>query len=230
MKLAFLLLVLINLVLLAWQQGTFGRYTERGREPERVARQVEPERIRVLTEKDVQALRERAAPPPTSALEPTVAQARACVEFGDFGAADSARAEKALAALSPAVKLNARQVEVPGWYMVYLPSHKTGAEAERRADELRKLGVADLQVLGENAPLKFGISLGSFRDPGAAKTRVAALEALGVKGVRLGERPFTVVLTRFQLRDLDAAATQHLAALRAEYPAQSVRACAAPGG
>lgn len=228
MKLAFLLLVLVNVVLFAWQQGTFGRFAERGREPERVARQVEPERVRVLTEKDVQALRERAAPPPGSAVGLNAAQA--CFEFGDFGAGDSARVERALLALSPAVKVSARQVEVPGWIMVYLPPHQTAAEAERRADELRRLGVTDLQVLGESAPLKFGISLGSFRDPNAARARVAALEALGVKGVRTGERPSTAVLTRFQLRDLDAGAVQQLATLRSEYPAQTVRACAAPGG
>lgn len=61
MKLAFLVLLLLNLALLAWQQGVFGRVGEGGREPERVARQVEAERFRVLSEKQVQKLRERAS-------------------------------------------------------------------------------------------------------------------------------------------------------------------------
>jgi hypothetical protein len=60
MKLAFLILLLLNLALLAWQQGVFGRVGESGREPERVARQIEAERFRVLSEKEVQKLRERA--------------------------------------------------------------------------------------------------------------------------------------------------------------------------
>jgi hypothetical protein len=35
-------------------------------------------------------------------------------------------------------------------------------------------------------------------------------------------------LTRFQLRELDAAASRQLAALRSEFPAQTLRPCA-PG-
>jgi hypothetical protein len=109
--------------------------------------------------------------------------------------------------------------------MVYLPPHKSWAEAERRAEELRKLGVKDLLVMSENAPLKFAISLGSFRDAEAAKSHLAALEKLGVKGVRMSDRSSTVVLKRFQLRELDAAASRQLATLRSEFPAQTLRPC-----
>src|SRR5512141_2402225 len=207
MKLAFLLLVLLNLVLFAWQQGAFGRYGEGGREPERVARQVEPERIRVLTEKEVQTLRERALQN-SGVIDLNAAQA--CVEFGDFGPGESARAEKALATLGATVKTSQRPVEAPGWYMVYLPPFKTWSEAERRAEELRKLGVRDMLVMNENSAMKFGISLGSFRDPNAAKAHLAALEKMGIKGVRIADKPSTITLTRFQLRDLDGAAAQQL--------------------
>jgi hypothetical protein len=224
MKLAFLLLVLVNVALFAWQQGVFGRYGDGGREPERVARQVEPERIRVLTEKEVQTLRERAKQA-SGALELNAAQA--CVEFGDFSAGEAVRAEKALAALGAVVKVSSTPVEAPGWYVVYLPPFKTLAEAERRADELRKLGIKDMMVMNESSAMKFAISLGSFRDPNAAKAHLAALEKTGIKGVRIADRPSTLTLTRFQLRDLDAAAAQQLATLRGEFPAQSVRGCPA---
>jgi hypothetical protein len=222
MKLAFLLLVLVNLVLFAWQQGAFGRHGEPGREPERVARQIEPERFRVLTEPEAQALRERATQG-SGPLDLNVAQA--CLEFGDFGTAEAARVERALAAMSPPVKLEARPVDAPGWYMVFLPPHRTWAEAERRAEELRKLGVKDLMVMNESAPLKFAISLGSFRDPAAAKAHLASLEKLGVKGVRMSERPSGGSLTRFVLRDVDAAAARQLSALRSDYPAQALQPC-----
>lgn len=224
MKLAFLLLVLVNVLLFAWQHGVFGRYGNGGREPERVARQVEPERIRVLTEKDVQTLRERAKQN-SGVLDLNLAQA--CVEYGDFSAGEAARAEKALAALPAAVKVSTTAVEAPGWYMVYLPPFKTLADAERRAEDLRKLGVRDLLVMNENSAMKFGISLGSFRDPNTAKAHLAALEKTGIKGVRIADRPSTITLTRFQLRDLDATAAQQLGALRGEFPAQAIRACPA---
>ena len=71
MKLVFLILLMLNLALLAWQQGAFGRLAEGGREPERLTRQVQPERFRVLSEKEVQKLRERAS---QAKSEPTIGQ------------------------------------------------------------------------------------------------------------------------------------------------------------
>jgi hypothetical protein len=224
MKLAFLLLMLVNVLLFAWQHGVFGDYGSGGREPERVARQIEPERVRVLTEKDVQALRERARQN-SGVLDLNTAQA--CLEFGDFGAGEAARAEKALAALAPAVKMSVTPIDAPGWYMVYLPPFKTLAEAERRAEDLRKLGIKDMLVMNENSAMKFAISLGSFRDPNSAKAHLAALEKNGIKGVRLADRPSTITLTRFQVRDLDAAAVRQLATLRGDFPAQTLRSCPA---
>lgn len=223
MKLAFLLLLLVNLALFAWQQGAFGRFTESGREPERVARQIEAERFRVLSEAEVQKLRERATQNKPAGID--LAAAQSCIEFGDFGPSDAARAESALAALALGSRMSSRNVEVAGFYMVYVPPFKTRAEADRRAEELRKLGVKELLVIGENGPLRFGIGLGSFRDADTAKSHLAALEKLGVKGARVSDKPSVVNATRFQLRELDAAAAQQLAAIRKDFPAQTVRPC-----
>ena len=74
MKLAFLILLLVNLALFAWQQGAFGRIGESGREPERVARQIEAERFRVLSEKEVQRLRERASQAKSGGTDSTIGQ------------------------------------------------------------------------------------------------------------------------------------------------------------
>ena len=236
MKLAFLLLLLLNVALFAWQQGAFGHFAEGGREPERIARQLQPDRIRVLTEKDVQELRERAsqarvasaaapAPTPTPApATPDLSLPQACVEFGDFLSTEVARVEAALLQLGLGSRQTARPVEVPGWYMVYLPPFKTRPEAERAAADLSKRGVKELLVLGEG-PLKLGISLGSFRDPELARSHAATVEKLGVQNVRVSDKPSPVTATRYQLRELDAAAAQRLASIRKEFPAQSVRPC-----
>lgn len=237
MKLAFLLLVLVNVALFAWQHGVFGRFAESGREPERIARQVEPERIRVLSEREVQVLRERAAAqsraaavaaPPSAAsgagIDLSVAQS--CVEFGDFIGPDVSRVETALLKLGLGSRQSARTVEVPGWYLVYLPPFKTRAEADRAMAELKKSGVKDLLVFSDG-PLRLGVSLGSFRDPELAKAHVASLVKLGVKNARVSDKPTAVSATRLQLRELDAEASQQLAAIAKEFPSQSVRACSA---
>ncbi len=224
MKLAFLLLILLNLALYAWQQGAFGRFAESGREPERISLQIEPERFRALSEKDVAALRERATSAPPRAAAPTEAGIQACVEFGDFSGAEAARAEAILAKLGMGARMSSRVAEVPGWYQVFMPPFKTRAEADRQADELRKLGVKDVLVVGEGAQ-RFGLGLGSFRAQDAAKAHAAALEKQGVKGVRVSDKASTISVTRFQLREVDAAAAQQLAAIQKEFPAQSIHPC-----
>ena len=238
MKLAFLLLVLVNVALFAWQHGVFGHFAESGREPERIARQVEPERIRVLSEREVQVLRERAAaqsraaaaaaqPAPSApaagaGIDLSVAQA--CVEFGDFIGSDLSRAETALLRLGLGSRQSARTVEAPGWYLVYLPPFKTRAEVDRAVADLKKSGVKDLLVLTDG-PLRFGVSLGSFRDPELAKAHVASLTKLGVTSARVSDKPTAVSATRLQMRELDVEAAQQLAAIAKEFPSQSVRPC-----
>lgn len=238
MKLAFLLLVLVNVALFAWQHGVFGRFAESGREPERIARQVEPERIRVLSEREVQVLRERAAaqsraaavtaPPsaPANGAGIDLSVAQACVEFGDFIGSDLSRVETALLKLGLGSRQSARTVEVPGWYLVYLPPFKTRAEADRAMADLKKSGVKDLLVFSDG-PLRLGVSLGSFRDPELAKAHVASLVKLGVKNARVSDKPTAVSATRLQMRELDAEAAQQLGAIAKEFPSQSVRACSA---
>jgi hypothetical protein len=228
MKLVFLLLLLVNVALFAWQQGVFGHFAEVGREPERIGRQIEPERIRVLSEKEVQVLRERASQARAAATQapaaPDLSVAQACVEFGDFVGTDVARVETALLKLGLGSRQTARPVEMPGWYQVYIPPYKTKAEADRAAAELTKRGVGELLVLGDG-PQRFGISLGSFKDPELARAHAAGLEKLGVKNVRVADKPAAVSAMRYQLRELDAQAAQQLAAIRKEFPAQSVRNC-----
>lgn len=241
MKLVFLFLVLVNLLLFAWQQGAFGRFAEGGREPERLSHQLESGRIRILSEKDVQQLKERAAPAkaeanPAAPSQPPAAPqsvpaastvldltaAQACVEFGDFIGADLSRAESALFRLGIGTRQSTRAVEVPGWTMVYLPPFKTRIEVDRAVADLGRRGVKDLQVLNDG-PLRLGVSLGSFRDAELARAHLASLEKRGVQGARIA--PTTVNATRFQLRELDAAAAQQLALIAREFPQQNVRPC-----
>jgi hypothetical protein len=230
MKLAFLLLALANVLLFAWQQGVFGRLPESGREPERVARQIEPERIRVLTPDELKTLRDKARETRREASAAAAGNelaSAACLEFGDFTLENAPRVRQRLEALAFGERLTARTVDAPGWYMVYVPPFKTRADVDRAAAEMRKLGVKDLLVIADDSPLRFGIALGSFKDPELAKRHAADLERRGVKGVRVADKPSSVALTRFVLRPADAALVETLRALAQEFNATRFQACAA---
>jgi hypothetical protein len=219
MRAAFLLLLLANIVLFAWQQGLFGAAVETGREPERVARQIAAEKIRLLTPGELAALRgaPRAAGEGNAGL--------ACVEFGDFDEASVARVQARLATLSLGDRLRARRAGASGWFIVYLPPPATRGEAEKVAQDLRGRGIRDLVVMGQNSAMPNAIVLGSFRDPELAQRHQAEMTRRGIAGVQISQRAATEA-TRFEIRDVDAALAQQLAEIQKEFPQSQLGACA----
>lgn len=219
MKRAILFLLLVNLVLFAWQHGAFGPATEVGREPQRLARQVAPEAIRLLTPDQLAELRSSAT------TEGSARPKAACVEIGDFDDVSLARIRARLDTLSLGDRVRARRVEVPGWYMVYLPPAGSRVEAERVAQDLRGRGVRDLVVMGQNSQMPNAILLGSFRDRELAQRLQADLTQRGFKGIELAERASGVDATRFEVRDVDAALARQLAEIQKEFPQSRLGAC-----
>ncbi len=240
MKLFFLLLIAANLAVFGWQRGAFGVLPESGREPERVARQIEPERVRVLTPDQVKELRDRAAERAAAATAATTTSTSSdaavevafdptggatCVEFGDFSEAQAARLRPRLEALVPAQRLQARSVDAPGWFMVYVPPFKTRAEADRAAALMRDQGVKELVVIGDNSPMRFGIALGSFRDQELANRHLADLQRRGVKAARVADKPSTVPGTRFVIRGVDPFLVAALQAMQKDAAPARLLAC-----
>ena len=222
MKLAFLALVLANVLVYAWQHGLLGFTPESGREPQRTAQQIAPESLHVLTAAEIAKLRSVVQPGKDSA----VMLAQSCLEFGDFSGDVLAQVQPRIDALGLKDRLATVQVEAPGWYLVYMPPMKTRAEADARARDLRQQsGVKDLFVIGEASPMRNGIALGSFRDRELASGFLAELEGRGVKGARMADKPSTVGATRFRVRDVDPTLAQQLTRLQEEFPQQKLTPC-----
>lgn len=236
MKALFLLLLLANLFLFAWLSGWLGSTVESGREPQRIVRQVAPERLRVLRPDEVAAVSKAgkaaslpagpATPPPAAAAAPAT-RVTACMQFGDFESATVTRLRPRLESIVAPERISTRAVTVPGWYLVFLPPLPSREEAERTAADLRRRGISDLALIGENSPLRNGIALGSFRDAELAGKRRAELEERGVKNIRVSDSPSNVAATRFELRNLDPKQLQALAELRREFDAAVYEPCAA---
>ena len=217
MKRAILLLLLANLGLFAWQHGAFGPTAEAGREPQRLARQIAPESIRLLTPDQLATLR-------TGARAEDGAKP-ACFELGDFDDASLARIQARLDALSLGDRLRARRIQAAGWFIVYMPPAGARAEAERLAQDLRGRGIRDLVVMGQNSQLPNAILLGSFRDRELAQRHQADLTRRGLKGVEMAERASGVEATRFEIRDADATVMQQLAEVQREFPQSQLGIC-----
>jgi hypothetical protein len=196
-RLSFILLVLANLVLLAWSQGYLGGI-DGGREPQRLAKQLHADQLRIV--RDAPATPQRLAcaaidkltPSELDTLEKTVA-----------GGGGSSLRRPVLA------------------YRLLIPALADQAAAEKKLAELRQLGIHD----GDIVALPDGrreIVLAGFNDVAAAQTALAALTRQGTRSVRLEEAPPSPML---EVR-APVAVLDHLKTWLAPFPAARVGECA----
>jgi hypothetical protein len=250
MRVAALLLFMLNLALFGWLRGMFGQFPSEGHEPGRLDQQLGAERIRVLSDRDLQQLRRRAsdATPPAAAAtapaSPNVANtssattapvvsgasnasdASACLEIGQFaGDAALLRFRDRLAETKLADKATEHAQELAGWYAVTVPGLKSRADAERRVEDLRALGERDALIEQTGTPPRFTVLLGVWRDREQARKQIGKLERRGFKGAQAAEGPTSMQTTRIRLRGLDAAATAQVNALQADFPQQKLQPC-----
>jgi hypothetical protein len=185
-----------------------------------VSQQLNSDKIRILPPRPV------SAPVPVAAAKVP----GACVQWGNFGAAELPRAQAAVDRLTFADR--ARKVDVPVLtsYWVYIGPLPSRTELEKRTVELNKLGIIEYLPIVETGRWRFSASLGVFRTEEGAKNYVAALRAKGVQSAQWGEREQRITQTAFLFRDLNASQTGELAGLKGAYPGSDIRSvdCPAP--
>jgi len=216
MRAAFLLLVAANLALFAWFQYYSG--TESASDPEPARRQLNAEKIRLLEGKELKSL---ASVKPA----PAAAPAASCLEWGGFAVAEAPKAEQALAPLALGPKITQRRSEETAGWWVYIPPQPNRAAALKKAAELKTLGIDDYFVLQDEGRMRWAVSLGVFSSEDAAKSRLEALRAKGVRSAQTGERDTQVAKIWFQLRSGDAAQQAALRETVQGFPGTDVRDC-----
>lgn len=212
MRMLFLILLLANLVGFAYI-----RYAENraGADAQIDLLQISPEKLKLLKPRS----RDKAS----AALPSSPQPALACLEWGSFAAEDAARAAAALARFDLADKLSQREVSAGGWW-VYLPPLKTKAEADRKASEVKALGIDDLFVVPENSQWRFALALGTFRTEEAANNRLAQLQQKGLRAAVVGPRG--AIRSIFVIRDPGDAMAAKIAGLTANFPNAELKAIA----
>ena len=151
----------------------------------------------------------------------------ACVEIGSFVIADARRFEARLAALN----LGDRQARrnLPGTeissYIVHIPPMGSKEAADKKAAELRALGLTDFFIMSDNSPMRWAISLGVFKSETAAQTHLAALVKQGVRSARVTPRMSGSKLLAFQFRSVDAPLQANLEKIRADFPTAQTHSC-----
>lgn len=210
MRTVFLLLLAANLALYAWVE----HYSpaEGAADPEPARRQISPEKIRLLQGKELSGLA-------------SAAPGAACIEWGGFALAEAPKAEQALAPLALGARLAQRRGEETAGWWVFIPPQGSRAGALKKSAELKGLGIDDTFIFQDEGSMRWALSLGVFSSEEAAKTRLEALRARGVRSAQTGERETQVAKIWFQVRGADAALLARLRETAQGFPGTEIRDC-----
>jgi hypothetical protein len=230
MRAAFLILLLANLGFFAWWR--YGAPSEAA-DPAPLARQIEPEKLKVVATKDLPppsppkpAAAIKAEPPPPPPASPPVALK--CLEWGSFTLADASNAEKTLEPLALGTRLAQRRTEETAGWWVFIPAQKVPNQRQaalRKAAELRNLGIEDYFIVQEEGQHRWALSLGVFRTEESARARLAVLRAQGVRTALVGARETVVPKVWLQVKGVDPALEAKIKELTVQVESTELRAC-----
>lgn len=245
MKVFVFLLVLANLLFYAYSAGHFGRPDNP--DADRVAQQVAPEKMRLVSNGEAPAVKPKPAEPPPAPVEgegaapaadaaaaepaPSVPPApvpaeKVCLRWEHLAAADAAKLASRLEGKFAGLK-QVKRVE-PGeggsWW-VHIPALAGKDEAERKAAELRQFGITDYFIVHEAGPNRNAISLGLFSTEKGGQDRLAELKGKGVRSARLVLRPGKDSLTTVEASGTAPARKAVLEAAAAVLPKNPATDC-----
>jgi hypothetical protein len=219
LKFLFALLLLANAALFAYHEGYLGNASSDTREPGRMTKQINADKIKLLP---TSAADSSAVTPVSAPGKPDVV---ACTEVGTFDSAEAKRFEARVASIAPGDRLSQHTVDEPSRYIVFIPPQNNKEGADKKSGELKKLGIKDFYVIQDAGEFKWGISLGIFRTEEAARAHLAALNQKGVRSARIGPYSAAPSKVAYRLRNLDAAARAELEKIKADFPQQLVHGC-----
>ena len=168
----------------------------------------------------VQIVPPRASPAPAPV---TPAARLTCIEWGSFGAGELARAQSTLDRIALGARARRTEVGVTAGYWVYMPPLRSQAAMERKAAELRALGVDEYFPILDPGRWRYAISLGVFRNEEGATRYLAQLRQMGVRSATVGEREQRVTQTAFLISEATEEESAKLADLRNEFPGSQLR-------
>jgi hypothetical protein len=223
MRALVFLLILVNLLFLAWTQGYFASSSD----PDgfRLQQQLLADQIKVVARDEAPAESVKAEKP-VKAEEKKVLEL--CLSLADLPVADGDRVESLLAEKWPSFKAQRTTVEGSASYWVYIPALASKQDADNKVAELKKLRVPEYFIVQENGPNKWAISLGLFSSKEAAAARLDALRNQGVRSARAGERNAKPATAQFEIRGPETQVDMLRKAIAELLPDSRLLACKKP--
>ncbi len=209
-------LLLANLGFYAWTQGwlegPIGLRANAEREPDRLARQVHPELVRILTPQAVAAA--------ASAAESRLV----CLEAGPFSAADVAAAESAIASVLPSGTWARISSEKPAVWIVYMGRYSAEG-LQKKQEELARIKVP-FEVLKGLPELEPGLALGRFDSRDAAEEALAQSTRRGIHTAKVLELGKPASMHRLRVDRAEPELAAKVSGLKLDALGRGFSACA----
>ena len=238
LRLLFFFLIAANGAFLAFRMGYLDSVLPAKSEPLRIANQLNADKIKLIPVSKpstptpvvtASALASaKASSPAASAAASTPEKPKkliACTEVGDFATPDTKKFEARLAEMTLGDRQTRRSIQDVATHMVFIPPQGSKEGAEKKAGELKRMGVSNFFIVQDSSKLRWGISLGVFKTEAAAKKYLLSLNKQGVRSAKIGARSVSNTRVAYVLRDLDANNLKTLGKIMADFPAQKSREC-----
>lgn len=212
-----LVLLLANGVYFAWANGyllPYGFGPAAQSEPQRLAQQVKPEAIRLLSAKEFQRIEDQVK---------AEQEHKECLQAGPF---DATQAEGLRRALAEALPPEAWQVDeapiAPRW-IIYMGKYASADVLAKKRAEVAGMNLSVESL--KNAALEPGFSLGAYASKAEADAALARLAAKGLHTARVLQEQAAGMAYRLTLPAVNAALKPKLEGVQAALAGKSLHAC-----
>jgi hypothetical protein len=218
MKWIFFLLVLANLALLAYTQLSGGASVE----PKGAHQPLHAEQVQIIGLNQPKAPASQSAAARKNHIAQVPAVKLSCLEWASFSGAELLRVQQALGDLKLGDRLSQSPAEQAPSYWVYIPPLGTKQLGERKAAQLKNIGIKDYQLIQDAGQWRYAISMGVFSSAENADKYLAELRAKGVKSAKSGPRDLP--LTVLTIKNADEALMAKLVALKQGFAGTELKA------
>ncbi len=213
-----LVLILANGLYLAWSQGWLraqGFAPAQQSEPQRMAQQIRPEAVHVLTP----AEHKKVLAQVQADLEP-----KQCLTAGPFDTAQVNALDQALAAALPPGGWQFESVTVPEHWIIYMGKFANAEALDKKRGELAALKLVPQPL--HNPSLEIGISLGGYDTQEAATAELAKLTQRGIRTARVVQERGAGNATYLKLPAVTEAMKQRLNDVKPALGSHTLKTCA----
>jgi hypothetical protein len=228
LRLLVLLLALANVAYFAWTRGALaplGMAPSVQTEPQRLATQIRPEAIGLLTADEARQIENsgRAARPAPGAGAAAEAPAAECLQAGLFNEQQTAALRASLEKTLPAGSWQFESSAEPARWIVYMGKYANEEALAKKRSELRQLGVAFRAVSSE--ALAPGLALASFALQADAEKELARIATRGVRTARVAQERAEARGQILKFAAVDAPLRTQLDALKPQLEGKPLRPC-----